>query len=384
MEEERRTKRKPKTKYFDYVLVIVMIILIGFGLLMIYSASYYEANLTFNNPMYYFWHQFGAVLVGTVAMIFTSIFDYKKYYHLRWMILAVSVIGMFLLFVPGLKYSANGATRWIRIFGVSIQPAEIVKIAIIIFEACFLTKYANTISTCKGVCYAMIWPVIGAMLVLFISKNMSSAIIILGIGVLMLFLASPNYRGYVLSFCIGAIAIVIVVNIILNMDDTSDSFRFARVQSWRNPESFADSTGYQTLQALYAIGSGGFWGKGLGESIQKLGFIPEAQNDMIFSIICEELGIFGASIVIILFIVLIYRCYYVARNAEDLFGCLLAAGVMVHITIQVLLNIMVCTNMIPNTGISLPFISYGGTSIVFLMAEMGVVLNVSKTIQVES
>lgn len=379
----RRRRRKPKQKYIDYVLIIIMIIIIGFGLLMIYSASYYEANLDFGNPMYYFWHQLFAVSVGVVALLITAWFDYKKYYHIRWVIIIVAFVSMFLLFVPGIKYTANGATRWIKIFGITVQPAEIVKIATIIYGSCFLTKYANTITTIKGAVYAMIVPVIGAGLVFVISNNLSSAIIIFGIGFLMLFIASPNYKEYVALVGGGLGAITLFVVYVLNQDDGSGSFRFDRIRAWQHPEAYSDGTSFQTMQALYAIGSGGFWGKGLGESIQKLGFIPEAQNDMIFSIICEELGIFGASLIIILFVILIYRCYYVARNAEDMLGCLLASGVMVHLAIQVVLNIMVVTNLIPNTGISLPFISYGGTSVVFLMAELGIVLNVSKSINVE-
>ena len=152
---------------------------------------------------------------------------------------------------------------------------------------------------------------------------------------------------------------------------------------WRNPQAFATGSGYQVLQGLYAIGSGGLWGKGLGESIQKMGFLPEAQNDMVFSIICEELGLFGAVSVILIFLFMIYRFMVIANNAPDLFGSMLVVGVMGHIAIQVILNIAVVTNTIPNTGITLPFISYGGTSVLFLMVEMGMVLSVSNQIKLE-
>ena len=160
-------------------------------------------------------------------------------------------------------------------------------------------------------------------------------------------------------------------------------YQLSRINVWKNPEAFASEGGYQVLQGLYAIGSGGLFGKGLGESIQKLGFVPEAQNDMIFSIICEELGLFGAVALILVFMFMIYRFMVIASNAPDLFGCLLVVGVMAHIAIQVILNIAVVTNTIPNTGITLPFISYGGTSIVFLEAEMGMVLSVSNQIKLE-
>ena len=158
------------------------------------------------------------------------------------------------------------------------------------------------------------------------------------------------------------------------------SFRFKRILAWLHPEEYVSDTGYQTLQALYAIGSGGIWGKGLGQSMQKLGFIPEAQNDMIFSIICEELGLFGAIAIILMFVMLIWRLMVIANNAPDLFGALLVVGVMGHMAIQVILNIAVVTATIPNTGISLPFISYGGTAVLFQLAEIGIVLNVAKKI----
>ena len=161
------------------------------------------------------------------------------------------------------------------------------------------------------------------------------------------------------------------------------NFRFERILAWVNPEKFADDTGFQTVQSLYAIGSGGLFGKGLGKSLQKLGFIPEAQNDMIFSVICEELGLFGALCILIVFGIMLWRFVYIATNAPDLTGSLLVVGVFAHIAIQVVLNVAVVTNLIPNTGISLPFISYGGTSVLFLMAEMGIVLNVSRHIKME-
>ena len=179
---------------------------------------------------------------------------------------------------------------------------------------------------------------------------------------------------------IGAVSGIVYYISQLSMEDDMH-FRFKRILAWLNPEAYAQDTGFQTLQALYAIGSGGVMGKGLGQSMQKLGFIPEAQNDMIFSIICEELGLFGAVAIILMFIMLLWRMMIIANNAPDLFGALLVVGVMGHIAIQVILNIAVVTNTIPNTGISLPFISYGGTSVLFLMAEIGLVLNVAKRIQ---
>ena len=200
---------------------------------------------------------------------------------------------------------------------------------------------------------------------------MSTAVIILGIGVILVFVASPKYSPFLLMGAAGTGFMAVFLAL--------ESYRLERLAIWRNPEAY--EKGYQTLQGLYAIGSGGLFGRGLGESVQKLGFVPEAQNDMIFSIICEELGLFGAGFVLLLFLILIWRFFVIASRAPDLFGALIAAGAMAHMMIQVILNIAVVTNTIPNTGITLPFISYGGTSVVFLLLEMGLVLSVSTVIQ---
>ena len=204
-------------------------------------------------------------------------------------------------------------------------------------------------------------------------NNLSTAIIILGITVCMMFVASPKYSHFLwMGIAVLAVGVIFIM---------AAAYRAERIKIWLNPEAY--EKGYQTLQGLYAIGSGGLFGKGLGESMQKLGFIPEAQNDMIFSVICEELGLFGAMCLIILYLLLIWRFMIIANNAADLYGALIVVGVMAHISIQVILNIAVVTNTIPNTGISLPFISYGGTSILFLLSEMGLALSVSRGIKLE-
>ena len=193
----------------------------------------------------------------------------------------------------------------------------------------------------------------------------------MGIAYIMILVTSKKSRWFVFIAVLGFAAMVAVLFL-------AGGFRLERIRVWLEPEKYAQDGGFQTLQALYALGSGGLFGKGLGQSVQKLGFVPEAQNDMVFSIICEELGIFGGIAIIILFGFMIWRLMSIANNAEDLFGTLIAVGVLAHIAIQVVLNIAVVTNTIPNTGITLPFISYGGTSTVFLMAEMGLALSVSK------
>ena len=212
-----------------------------------------------------------------------------------------------------------------------------------------------------------ILPVVG----LVGASNLSTAIIILGIAVTLIFVASPRYAQFIWM----AVSGVGFLGVFLALE----SYRLERLAIWRNPEKY--EKGYQTLQGLYAIGSGGLFGRGLGNSVQKLGFLPEAQNDMIFSIICEELGIFGGIIVLLLYAYLLYRLFFIAQNAPDMFGSLMVSGIFIHIALQVILNIAVVVNLMPNTGVTLPFISYGGTSIVFLMAEMGLALSVARQIK---
>ena len=198
-------------------------------------------------------------------------------------------------------------------------------------------------------------------------------------------MAHPDTKIFLIIAGVG-IALDVVTVIFLNATvsvDSSGSFLIRRILVWLHPEDFADDAGYQTIQALYAIGSGGFFGRGLGNSIQKLGSVPEAQNDMIFSIICEELGIFGGIIVLLLYAYLLYRLFFIAQNAPDMFGSLMVSGIFIHMALQVILNIAVVVNLMPNTGITLPFISYGGTSILFLMAEMGLALSVARKIKFE-
>ena len=214
-----------------------------------------------------------------------------------------------------------------------------------------------------------------------LTDNLSTGLIIGGIAVMMIFIAHPKTKPFILTG--GSIAAVIAAGVIYlgNTMTTSENFRIRRILAWLHPEENMSAGGYQVMQALYAIGSGGFFGKGLGNSAQKLGTIPEAQNDMIFSIVCEELGVFGALLLFLMFGYLLYRLFFIAQNAPDLYGTLIVSGIFVHIALQVILNICVVINLMPTTGITLPFVSYGGTSILFLMAEMGIALSVSRKIE---
>ena len=378
--------RKNSTDYYvDYSLIFIVLFLLGFGLIMVYSTSSYEASITAslkNDPAYYLKKQAFATVLGLLAMIVVAYIPYHFWERFSVLAYFVSAFLILLVLTP-LGYEANGARRWLRI-GISVQPAEIAKLAMILFLASMICKIGNGIKTKKGFRIVLLVPLPICFLVWKITENMSSAIIIFGIAFLMLFVSSPDYKKFIALFFAGGSVVTLIVFIITKLKDSNKlGVRGARILAWLDPEAYASGKGFQTLQALYAIGSGGIFGKGLGQSMQKLGFLPEAQNDMIFSIICEELGLFGGIAIILLFLLLIWRFMIIANNAPDLFGALLVVGVLGHIAIQVILNIAVVTNTIPNTGISLPFISYGGSSVMFLLIEIGLVLSVAKGIKLK-
>ena len=348
--------------YDDTLLVTVLVLVIA-GLVLLTSISAYNGNVKFHDSFYYLKKQGFATGLGLVGMAVVSRIDYH-----RWIPLAVpgyllSILLGVAVLLFGEEY--NGSKRWLSLGPVSFQPSEFAKVAVIVFLSWLIEKNIKKMGKFKSIVLTMltILPIVG----LVGASNLSTAIIILGIGAVLIFTASPKYLQFFWMIAGGAGFMTIFLAL--------ESYRLERIAIWRNPEKY--EKGYQTLQGLYAIGSGGLFGRGLGNSVQKLGFLPEAQNDMIFSIICEELGLVGAGILIGVFLILIWRFFVIAAKAEDLTGALIAAGAMAHMMIQIILNIAVVTNSIPNTGITLPFISYGGTSVVFLLLEMGLVLSVS-------
>ena len=352
--------------YDDTLLVTVLVLVIA-GLVLLTSISAYNGNVKFHDSFYYLKKQGFATGLGLVGMAVISRIDYH-----RWIPLAVpgyllSILLGVAVLLFGEEY--NGSKRWLSLGPISFQPSEFAKVAVILFLACLVTKNVKKMGKLTTLIKVMIpvLPIVG----LVGASNLSTAIIIMGIAAVLIFVASPKYAQFVWMIVAGGGFMGIFLAL--------ESYRLERLAIWRNPELY--EKGYQTLQGLYAIGSGGLFGRGLGESVQKLGFLPEAQNDMIFSIICEELGLVGASLIILLFLILIWRFFVIATHAKDLMGALIAAGAMAHMMIQVILNIAVVTNSIPNTGITLPFISYGGTSVMFLLLEMGLVLSVSNLIE---
>lgn len=379
----RRKKREQTEYFFDYSLLFIVLFLLGFGLVMIYSASSYTAFQDYDGDSGHFMkRQLLAIIIGLVMMTVVANIDYhfwERFYMLAYIVAAGSIP----VVLTPLGIKSHNARRWFRIpgIGLQVQPAEIAKICMILFLAVMVCKMSKKVRTMKGFITMMAMPLPVALEIYVITRNLSSALIVMAIAFVMVFVASPDYKKFVIMAAVGVAAVALLVLVIVNTGGESGGFRSVRIIAWLDPESQAQDTGFQTIQGLYAIGSGGIWGKGLGQSMQKLKFLPESQNDMIFSVICEELGLFGAIAIIVMFIMLIWRMMIIANNAPDLFGAMLVVGVIGHIAVQAVLNIAVVTNTIPNTGISLPFISYGGSSVMFLLIEIGLVLSVAKRIQ---
>ena len=359
--------RPGKKKGYNYTLLAVVFLLVFVGLILLYSTSAYNGELKFHDRFYYLKKQLFATILGTVLMLIVANIDYHVWEPLAGIGYLVAIGLSVAVLLIGDEY--NGSKRWLSLGPLSFQPSEYAKVALILFLAWIVTKNVKEMGRIKTLFKIMLMalPVVG----LVGASNLSTAIIILGIAVILIFVASPKYAQFIWMGLLGCGFLGIFLGV--------ESYRLERLAIWRNPEKY--EKGYQTLQGLYAIGSGGLFGRGVGNSVQKLGFVPEAQNDMIFSIVCEELGLVGAAFIILLFLLLIWRFFVIAVHAQDLFGALIASGAMAHMMIQVILNIAVVTNTIPNTGITLPFISYGGTSVMFLLMEMGLVLSVSGLIQ---
>ncbi len=383
MEKKQRRKKEQAEFYFDYSLLFIVLFLIGFGLVMIYSASSYTATSEFGDPAHFLKNQLAAAILGLIAMGIMAFVPQKWIAKSALFAYFASAILIVLVLSP-LGVESHKARRWIRLPGIpfNLQPAEIAKLAVIILLAVVISKMGKKVSTWKGFGLIMAIPIPLAAMIYVITDNLSSAIIVMAIAAAMVFVASRDYKKFIV---LGLVAIACAAGAvyIIKAGIFGGGFRGGRILAWLDPESYAKDQGFQTLQALYAIGSGGVWGKGLGQSMQKLSFIPESQNDMIFSIICEELGMFGAIAIILMFVLLIWRMMIIANNAPNLFSAMLVVGVIGHIAVQAVLNIAVVTNTIPNTGISLPFISYGGSSILFLLIEIGLVFNVARNIQLK-
>ena len=359
--------RKRRGK-IDIPFLVITLILLIFGLVMLFSAAYAFYNQ--GNSFYYIERQLLFAVMGIAAMLAVSFVNYKILQKYSLLLYAGSIA---LLIVALFMRDDRGFARWIYIGSFSFQPSEIAKFAIIVLFAHFATVNANKMKTFQ---YGVMpfAACLGLVVVLIIAeKHLSGTIIIGALGIAMMWFGGTRLRyfGMLIGLGIAAVAVILIVPSFME-------YASNRVTMWTNPYADAKGEGYQTIQALIAIGSGGLWGTGLGNSRQKYLYIPAPQNDFIFAVVCEELGFIGASLVLILFALLVWRGYVIAINCPDRFGSLLAAGCVTHIGMQVLLNIAVVTNTIPNTGISLPLFSYGGSALMMTLGELGVVLSVSK------
>ena len=381
-----RRKRKVRLltrngQYYDYNLLACVVLLTCFRLIMLYSTSAYDAQVEYGSDTYFLFRQ-ALFSVGGLAAIFVfSMIDYHFYARYAGYFYLFS--NLLLLVTKFIGHEVNGAKRWIKIGPIQFQSAEPAKLAIILFLSVLIVQFGKKLKGFKAPAVLFAFGALTFLLTWKFTENLSTAIIILGITCALIFVAHPKTAPFVLTAGIGLPVGIVGVRGYVSSLGASGNFRFNRVLAWIDPEKYSDGGGYQVLQGLYAIGSGGLFGKGLGNSTQKIQSIPEAQNDMIFSIICEELGLFGAVLLTILFVFLLYRLMFIAQNAPDLLGSLIVTGIFAHIALQVILNIAVVLNVIPTTGVTLPFISYGGTSILFLMTEMGIALNVSRQIRIK-
>ena len=380
---------KRQRNYYDFSLLSTLIFIFAIGLLVIYSSSQYLAAQEHGKASFYFSRQLKIGGAGLIVAIAVSLIP-SGYRLLRWRnglfgkaCYALSLGLLLITQVAGI--ASHGKTRWLELAGASFQPTEVAKIGLIVIISLIVSKYGPEINKWKNWKQVVVWTL--PIAVLIGSQNISSGFIVIMIAAIMLFVAMDNYKVFMglLALFLGAVLGLkpLLHQIILTAGITErpEHYALRRVFGWAAPEIFTTDA-YQTQQAIYAIGSGGIFGHGLGDSLQKYGAIPEVQNDMIFSIVCEEFGFIGAMAIIIIYMYLLYRIYKIAVNAEDLLGSMLCTGVMAHIGMQVALNIAVVTGVIPNTGVTLPFISYGGSAVFFTMCEMGLVLNVAHKIKV--
>ncbi len=373
MAENRSVHPKNGRERLDPCLLLILTILLTAGLVILFSATRYtDAKEHPGQPFYTIARQAVFLLAAFFSMVMVSRTDYHGLLKLAFPGFLLSIaLGILVLFFGK---EVNGQKRWFAVGPISFQPAEFAKLMLIFMLTSFFHRNYRKSKEWKligkAVCITM------PLFLPVVEANLSSGLILVGIAFVMTYVASEHRLFFLISVAAAVAACIAAFQSGL-LAAVLDEYQMNRIYAWIDPEEFPLSNGFQILQGLYAIGAGGLFGTGLGNSLQKLGFLPEAQNDMIFSIICEEWGLFGAVLLILLFLLLLWRMMEIAQNAPDDEGMFLVSGIMSHIGIQVLLNIAVVTNTIPNTGISLPFISYGGSSILFLLTEMGIVFRVS-------
>ena len=375
-----QAKRKHRFRFIlteiDKPFFILVMVLLVFGLLMMFSASYAWGLSEYNDGYYYLVSQLKSAGLGLLLMFATSYLDYHFFQNTKIAYIAFIATYLLTFYTAFFGIDVAGARRWIQIGPISFQPSELLKVTFIIIFAYIMSVNYPKFKDWKF-CVIPFTVIMGAVaLVLVLQRHMSAVMLVGIIGVSMMFISGMPKKTF-WKF-IGVCAVFGVLLLIYKMASGSGfSYISDRIQSWKNPESDPSGKTFQTYESLLSIGSGGWFGLGFGESRQKY-YLPESQNDFVFAIICEELGVFGVIVMMTLFGYLLYRIYKIAQNAWDIEGKVLAIGVFTQIALQLLINVMVVTSVIPTTGVTLPFFSAGGTSVVFLLAELGMVLNVDK------
>lgn len=378
----RKLKQKVVNNSFDFILFITVLLLLALGITMVLSASSPSALATTGSSYTYVLKQLFCAAIGIVAMLTLSKIDYKKYAGFYKIAYFVSLVALLLVLVPSLGRTINGARRWIKLPIVSsFQPSELTKIGLIVFYAVFLTKHKDELKNIwKGFLkpFLILAPVI--LVLIGVQSHLSASVIIILVISVMMIVAGSKVSHFVTFGTIGATGLIGGMYILAKFFNIG-GFRLTRITAFMNPWADAQDSGWQIIQSLYAIGSGGLFGVGLGNSKQKYLYISEPHNDFIFAVLAEELGFIGCAIVILLFAIFIWRGIIIAMKAPDMFGSLLATGITALIGLQAIINIAVVTSSMPVTGMALPFFSYGGTSLIILLCAVGVLLNISRQSQ---
>lgn len=371
----RKKRIRAEKGGIDLTFMFLVLILLAIGLIMLFSASYASAYYETGNSFYYISRQLLFAIVGIIGMFVVANIDYHILHRFAFLIYIGTV---FLLILVLFVHTREDARRWIPLGFTTFQPSELAKFAVVlIFAHLISTNYDRMKDPKYGV-----WPFLALMgivvLLMLLEPHLSGTILILSIGIIMMFVGGTDLKWFMIGGLLLAAAVVVIVLI-----PDVIPYAMSRIQHWRDPWIDPQGKGFQTIQSLYAIGSGGLMGVGIGNSRQKHLYLPEPQNDFIFSVVCEELGFIGATLIILVFVLLIWRGYVIAMRCRDRFGSMLAIGLTTQVGVQTILNIAVVSNTIPNTGISLPFFSSGGTALVMLLAEMGVILSVSRQTNLE-
>ena len=368
-----------KTGQFDFVLFITVLVMLGLGLIMVLSASSPSALSKTGKSYVYLQTQAVSAVLGIAAMLLISKINYRTWEKFSGLFIYIVSMGLLLAVkIPALGYDANGAYRWIDIGFTTFQPSELVKIAMILFFARYLTEHKKKIHKFKeGFLFPILWIMPIVLILVLVQSHLSATLVIIMIISILMLMAGTRLR-YFMTIGVGAAGLGGLALYIAATVFGKGAYRLERITAFLDPWSDPTDSGFQVIQSLYAIGSGGLFGVGLGNSTQKYLYIPEPQNDFIFSIIAEELGFIGCVAIIALFGIFIWRGILIAMKAPDSYGSLVAIGITSLIGLQAIINIAVVTSSIPNTGMPLPFFSYGGTALLILLCSVGILLNISR------